>query len=124
MNASTRRALFWTPRILTVAFALFLALFALDVFDEGYSIGETVAALFMHLIPNFLLVAILIVAWRREWVGAILFSGLGVFYLVMTWGRMHWGAYLGISGPLFLMGLLFLLNWIYREEIRPPAETV
>lgn len=76
----------------------------------------------MHLIPNFTLAAILVVAWRREWIGAILFVGLGIFYLVMTHGRLHWGAYVGIAGPLFLMGGLFLLNWIFRKELRPPTE--
>ena len=49
----------------------------------------------MHLIPNFTLAAILVVAWRREWIGAILFTGLGVF---------------------------FLLNWIFWKELRPPTE--
>ena len=118
MNSSTRRVLFWTPRALTIAFILFLGLFALDVFGEGYTFVETLIALFMHLIPNFLLLAVLIVAWRREWIGALLFTGLGIFYLVWGWGRLHWGAFVGISGPLFLLGILFLVGWIFRKEIR------
>ena len=124
MNSSTRRVLFWTPRVLTIAFILFLGLFALDVFGEGYTFVETLIALLMHLIPNFLLLAFLIVAWRREWIGAILFTGLAIFYLVWTWGRFHWSAYVGISGPLFLLGILFLVGWIFRKEIREvPTKT-
>jgi hypothetical protein len=118
MRPSTQKALYWTPRVLAIAFILFLALFALDVFGEGYSLGETLVALFMHLIPNFVLAAILVVAWKREWIGAVLFFGLGIFYLVATRGNEHWTAYLFISGPLFLMGILFQLNWVLRVKPR------
>jgi hypothetical protein len=47
-----------------------------------------------------------------------MFIALGVLYLVMAWGRFHWSAYLLISGPLFLVGVLFLINWLYRAELR------
>ena len=36
MNRPIRQFLFWSPRVLTILFALFLSLFALDVFEEGY----------------------------------------------------------------------------------------
>ena len=118
MNPSLARLLFWGPRGLTILFILFLALFALDVFGEGYSFTETVVALFMHLIPNMILAGILVLAWRWEWVGAVLFAGLGVFYILWVWGRFPFVTYLTISGPLFLVSILFLLGWIYRAEIR------
>ena len=124
MTSTAKGLLFWTPRVLTIAFILFLGLFALDVFGEGYGFFETVIALFMHLIPNFVLLAVLIIAWKREWVGAVLFMGLGLFYLASTWGRFHWSAYAGISGPLFLMGILFLLNWVFRKELRARTREV
>jgi hypothetical protein len=118
MKKQTKQFLFWTPRVLTILFILFLALFALDVFGEGYGFWETVLALFMHLIPNMVLTVILVLAWRREWIGAVAFSGLAVFYLVMAWGKFHWGAFAAISGPLFLVAILFLIGWRYRREVR------
>jgi hypothetical protein len=118
MDVSAWRMLFWTPRVLTVAFILFLGIFALDVFGQGYSFLQTVAALAMHLVPNLLLLAILLVAWRWEWVGALLYAGLAIFYLVATWGRFHWSAYAVISGALGVLALLFLLNWIYHDQVR------
>lgn len=87
MKNLTKRSLFWTPRILGVVFALFISLFALDVFSEGNGFWRTAIALALHLIPTFVILAALAVAWRREWVGATFFPGLGVLYLVMTWGR-------------------------------------
>jgi hypothetical protein len=118
MNTSMKRVLFWTPRVLCILFALFLGVFALDVFGEGYGFWQTIGALLLHLVPTFLVVIVLVIAWRWEWVGAVLFLVLAVFYVVWMWGRLHWSAYFGISGPLVLMGVLFLLNWIYRAELR------
>ena len=73
--------LFWTPRILTILFILFISLFALDVFGNGYGFWETVLALFMHLIPSFVLIVVLIIAWRYDLVGAIGFVLAGLLYI-------------------------------------------
>jgi len=123
MCQRTMRALFWAPRLLTVLFILFLGLFALDVFNEGYGPWETMVALFMHLIPHMILAVILIVAWRWEWVGAVFFFGFGLFYIFWAWGRFNLGAYVVISGPLFLVSILFGIGWIYRDKIRGSAES-
>ncbi|MFN2108649.1 MAG: hypothetical protein ACK2UI_03220 [Anaerolineae bacterium] len=117
MNANMKHVLFWAPRILCILFAMFLSLFALDVF-EGGGFWETLLALLIHLVPVYIVIIVLVVAWRWEWVGAILFIALAVFYVVSTWGRLHWSAYVMISGSLALIGVLFLLNWIYRAQLR------
>jgi hypothetical protein len=118
MSETMRLFLFWAPRSLAILFILFLGLFALDVFGEGLGLWGTLVALFMHLIPNFILLAVLILAWRWEWIGASLFAGLGLFYLVWAWGRFHFSASIFISGPLFVMAVLFLLGWVLRSQIR------
>jgi hypothetical protein len=118
MKRPVKRLLFWTPRVLCILYAVFISLFALDVFGEGYGFWGTMLALLMHLIPTFVILIVLAISWRWEWVGGILFIALGVLYLAMSWGRLHWSAYLLISGPLFLVGVLFLINWLYRAELR------
>ena len=118
MNTSIRRVLFWTPRGLCILFAMFLSLFALDVFSEGYGFWEAILALLIHLVPVYIVVIALGIAWRWEWVGAILFTALAVFYVVWMWGRFPLVTYLSISGPLVLIGVLFLFNWIYRAQLR------
>ena len=110
MNTGTMPLLFWAPRVLCILFATFLSIFALDVFGEGYGFGETIIALLMHLIPTLAIVISLVIAWRWEWVGAILFVAVALFFLVSSGGE-SWI----ISGPLFLVGVLFLLNWIYTQ---------
>ncbi len=32
---------------------------------------------------------------------------------------MHWSAYVLISGPLFLVGAMFLIDWVYRIRLAP-----
>ena len=118
MPKALKQIFFWTPRLLSGLFILFLSLFALDVFGEGYGFWETVLALFMHLIPSLVLVIALILAWRWEWIGAVLFSGFGVWYLAAMGGRFDWIAYLLIAGVPILVGALFLVGWFARKQIR------
>jgi hypothetical protein len=118
MKTPVKQLIFWTPRFLGILFALFISLFALDVFGEGYGFWETVLALLIHLIPTGIILIALAIAWRWEWIGAVLFVALGAWYLLMTRGKFEWITYLMISGPLFLVGVLFLINWLRRSELR------
>jgi hypothetical protein len=122
MKTPIKSLLFWTPRVLTILFTSFLSLFALDVFGEGNGFWKTTLALLIHLVPTAIILIVLTVSWRWEWVGAILFSGLGLFYVITSWGRFHWTVYLTISGPLFLMGVLFLINWLCRVRFCSSAD--
>lgn len=122
MNKTQRNALFWTPRILTMMFAVFISLFALDVFEEGGSLVQLILGLLIHLIPTYLVVITLLFAWKWEWVGAVIFTALGFGYIIMAWGKQSLSAYLCISGPLFLVGILFLLGWILRDKLKARSQ--
>jgi hypothetical protein len=113
MDISLKQALFWAPRVLGIVFTLFMSLFALDVFGEGYSLGETILGLLIHLIPTFILVIALIIGWRWELIGAILFTGVGLFFLVSSRGE-SWI----VSGPLVIVGVLFLLDRTYGAPLK------
>jgi hypothetical protein len=115
MRPRVRRLLYWTPRVIMILFAIFVSVFALDVFDAGYGFWGTLFALLMHLIPTALILLALAIAWRWEWVGGLLFVGLGLLYTVMA-GEFWWWSLL-IAGPLFVVGALFLANWRYRREL-------
>jgi hypothetical protein len=115
MRQPYAKILLWTPRILGILFALFLSMFALDVFGQGYSFWETALALFMHLIPVFVLLIGLALAWRWPWVGAVGFLGFSLWYLSVAWGQL---VSLIIVGTPLLIGILFLLNWSYGAKLR------
>ena len=123
MKRPVKKILFWSPRILGILIAVFVSLFALDVFGEGYSTVETIVALAMHLIPTFVILVVLGIAWRWEWIGGFLFVTLGVLYITLFWEPSNLPAYLVISGPLFLAGILFLLDGCYRSAILPKANS-
>lgn len=120
MRRSVTRLLYWTPRVLCILFAAFISIFAADVFSEARGFWQTALALLMHLIPTLVLIAVLVVSWRREWIGGVLFIALGVLYIVWAWNRpfAKWYVFLLIAGPPILTGALFLLNWRRRAELR------
>ena len=126
MSNFSKRALFWTPRALSIAFIAFLSVFALDVFDENLGFWQTALALAMHLIPVFVLIAVLVLAWRWEWIGAALFAAAGLLYVawVVSVSR-PWPAAMRltfmsmIAGPAFVIAGLFLANWLRRGELHP-----
>ena len=78
MNQTVEKILFWSPRVLGLLIAILASLFALDVFGEGYSFWETIAALAMHLIPTLVILIVLGIAWRWESIGGFLFVALGL----------------------------------------------
>ncbi len=118
MKVITRRALFWSPRVLCILLAIFVSMFALDVFGENAGLWQTIGALLINLVPAAMVVVVLVVAWRWEWVGAVLFIALAILYVAWGWRRLPLIAYFSISGPAILVGALFLLNWIYRAQVR------
>jgi hypothetical protein len=120
MSHSITRLLYWSPRILAIAFAVFLSIFALDVFNEAHGVWRITLALAIHLIPSALVVAALIVAWRWELAGAMLFAFLTALFV---WSKspthfMHWSMVLGIPLPLLVIAGLFLADWIERPKPR------
>jgi hypothetical protein len=108
--------LHWIPRVLCILFAAFIGLFAMDVFGHGSGIWKTLVALFVHLIPTFLLLIILILSWKRPWIGGICYIALGIFYIVWS-SKSGRGSHI-IDFTLFLMGILFLRNWFLRKNIK------
>ena len=77
----TRKMLYWAPRILSILFICFLTLFSLDVFEPGMSAGEIALGLFMHNIPSIIMIVLLVIAWRKEIVGAVSYFCAGLFYI-------------------------------------------
>lgn len=121
MTQGQKKVLYWAPRVSCIAFALFLSLFAMDVFGEGLGFWRTLFALFMHLIPVFVVLLILALAWRWEWIGAAAFAGIALLYVfnmpkhLSPEGRLYAGLF--IAGPAFVIAALFLVNWLKRTEL-------
>ncbi|MCX6170877.1 MAG: hypothetical protein NTX65_16165 [Ignavibacteriales bacterium] len=117
MKDSSNKILFWSPRILSILFALFISIFAFDVFAEGYGFWKTFLAFIIHLIPTALIVIVIIISWRWEWVGGIIFIALPIYYVYSAWGRFPISVYFIMCGPMVLISILFFINWQRKKEM-------
>jgi len=115
MSPHVRSWVVWVPRVMGIAAALFLVLFALDAFD-GRSIAQVLPDFARHLIPAALVAAAVGLGWRFPWAGAAGFAALAIGYAVMVPQRIDW--ILAISGPLALTALLFALGGLSRRTGR------
>jgi hypothetical protein len=129
MSKTSKRALFWTPRILSIVFIAFLSLFALDVFDAHLGFWQTVLAFVMQEIPVFVLIVALILAWRWEWIGAAVYAAAGLLYVSMVVSmsrpippamKLVW--ILTIAGPAFVIAGMFLAGWLKRGQLRSTSQ--
>ncbi|HII71213.1 TPA: hypothetical protein HA265_00480 [Candidatus Woesearchaeota archaeon] len=123
MKKKVEKFIYWAPRMMSILFACFLALMSLDVFSMEASFWEIALAFFMHNTPVYILAAIIIIAWKRELVGAVGFILAGFIYAGLVLNTMretgfewYYLAWVGqISGIAFFVGILFFLGW-YRKS--------
>jgi hypothetical protein len=132
MKPRINPALYWIPRVLSLAFVAFLMVFSLDVFDGNYGFWGTALALFMHNLPALVLLALALVAWRHEMVGVVVFFAAGLLYMFLAFVRSGIPWYIAISwsmiisGPAFAIGALYLVGWSKRNKAAnapPPVPT-
>lgn len=109
MTDRTRTILRWAPRVFGILATLFIGMFALDAFSENRGFWRALPDFFMHLIPAFALLATVVAAWRKPKFGALIFLGFAAVYAASSITHPNW--ILAISGPLALVGTLYLLSW-------------
>lgn len=114
--------IYWIPRILAILFICFLTLFSLDVFSMNLGFWQAIGAFFMHSIPSIVLIICLIIAWKYEIVGGIIFILAGLGYTILILNpinsfqiNMLISIFL-ISFPAFLIGILFLIGWYKKKK--------
>ena len=127
MKKRLNKFIYWAPRILSIIFIVFLALMYLDVISSELSFLQIVVGLFMHNIPAFILLAVVIISWKHELVGAIAFILVGILFILrdfitvimngFDW-RIAWD--LTLVGPALLVGILFIIGWFKKKkEVKP-----
>ena len=110
------KILFWTPRILAILAILFMMLFSMDCFGGNYTLREQLVCFFMHNIPAYILILALILAWKKEMAGGIL------FLLAALAGSIYFRAFSGNPGvliillPFVITGILFIVHKVLFEK--------
>ncbi|MBT4969322.1 MAG: hypothetical protein HOM80_09975, partial [Bacteroidetes bacterium] len=96
-----------------------------DAFDPELSFWQQIGGFLIHLIPSFVLLAVLIIAWKWEKIGGIIFMiiGLGIspFVFKMNYGMnesiwMSLGIILAITFPFVVVGVLFVLSHFLKKK--------
>ncbi len=114
MEKRINKFIYWTPRILSIMFLCFLAVFSLDVISPGLSFWQIAAGLFIHNIPVFILLIVLLISWKYEIIGGIIFIIAGSFFTVrMLWFGLSQSI---IAAPALLIGILFIVNWFKKNN--------
>lgn len=117
----------WLPRIICMLAILFISLFAADAFSPGLTIWQQLGAFFIHLIPSYILLAFLIVAWKWEYVGGVIFIiiGLGLSPIVFIHNYkmnhsiwMSLGIIMIITVPFVIVGVLFIVSHFKKRRLR------
>ena len=69
-------------------FALFLAIFSLDIFDGTSGFWAILLGLFMHNLPSLVLLIILIISWKYEFINFShsIINGLRYFIMIANAG--------------------------------------
>lgn len=113
-----KKFLFWSPRILAILAILFMMMFSLDCFEGGVA-KDILICFIMHNIPALIILGVLIIAWKWELIGGILFVAVsfsGAIYFNGFGG--NWGV-LPVMAPFLLTGILFILYYfLYLREIQ------
>jgi hypothetical protein len=88
----------------------------MDWFGGNSNFGEQLVCFLMHNIPVLVLVLFLVVAWKREMAGGIL------FLLAAVAGSIYFRAFTGnpqvliILFPFLITGVLFILHHVLSKK--------
>lgn len=105
-----KKLFYWTPRILAILAILLMMVFSLDCLDSGGT--DALICLVMHNIPAFIIILVLVIAWKWELIGGILFViaffAAGIFFKSFTSNP----ASLIVIAPFLLTGILFIIYYL------------
>lgn len=97
------------PRILCILAIAFVMMFSLDVFDPKYTLGEQIIGFLMHNIPAWILIVLLVIAWKWELVGGIIFILISIVMILLFTKFLTMNYYsMIVSGPFMIVGALFI----------------
>lgn len=117
--------LYWFPRILCILAILFISVFALDAFQPDLTFWQQIQGFIMHLIPSFVLLLFLLIAWKWELIGGVIFVLMGLVlspFVYMHNYNMNGSVWMSIgviamiTFPFILVGIFFILGHIINKK--------
>lgn len=122
LDPKLEKIIHWAPRVAAILIIFFVSLFSLDVFEMEATPLEMLGGFLMHNIPSFIMIVLLVFAWRRPVVGFIAFLLAGLFFLRFVIGGPYLGNLVIFCGPLLLISALFYVDWrLQKNQLAPSA---
>ena len=115
----------WTPRILCIIAILFISLFASDAFGHGGGFWKELGDFIIHLIPSFILLVFLLIAWKWELIGGIVLTVIGLVMTPIVYSHnfamnqnvgMSLVVIASITFPFIVVGVLFIISYYMKKK--------
>ena len=106
----------WTPRVLTILAILFMMMFSFDVFGGNEPLTRQLLGFLIHNIPAFIFTGVLVLAWKNELAGGL------VFIICFLFSSIAFDSFTGnpwsllVIGPFLLIGGLFIAYHIFFKK--------
>ena len=107
LNINWNKVLYLTPRILAIAYILFIGIFS---FTNG------AGGILIKILPALLIAIILIITWKKPIAGGIIFLILGLVFIIFIEKVRTVLTFFVVSFPPILIGVLLLLSNILKRE--------
>ena len=115
----------WIARVLCIAAILFVSMFALDSFEHGTFL-EKMAAFGLHMIPSAVLILVLVLSWKNELAGGVLFLLVGIGFAPFIYNLNHdrnkfsvvecLQILAAINLPFIIIGSLFMYSYFKLKK--------
>ena len=118
-------ALHWLPRVVCILGILFISKYAIDSIESYLTIWQQILTLLVHLVPCVLLATLLVIAWKWELTGGILFTVIGLALTPVIFKYNYnlnesiatsLGVVTMVTFPLVMIGNLFTFSYIKRRK--------
>jgi hypothetical protein len=115
----------WAPRIFCILAILLVSVFSLDSFHPGMPLLQQIGGFLIHNIPTFILILFLMVAWKWELAGGIMFViiALGLLPLIYMMNyQMSQSVWMSVSVvllinfPFVIVGILFIVSHFIKVK--------
>ncbi|HOY31401.1 MAG TPA: hypothetical protein PKW80_05945 [Bacteroidales bacterium] len=125
------KILHWLPRILCIVAIIFISLFAADTFSSDHTFWQKIINFLIHLIPSFVMLIMLIIAWKRDLFGGIAFILAGLVFIPIVFSMNRNAdqsvasglfAVAGVALPFVLVGVLFLISYSQKRTAKTKQE--
>ncbi len=120
----------WLPRIICTGAIFFISIFAADASVPGLSLWKQIGDFFLHLIPSFILIIFLLIAWKWELAGGIFFLviGIGMSPVIFLHNQNvnHFPVHecimsvLLVTFPFIVAGIMFIISYLVKKKYSSP----